>query len=92
MLKKKSLEQAFQSQRTRAGAETGYGYGWFIGKRKGSRPGKVVEHGGVQPGCSAELWMLPYERFAVVILTNLEGGGRLGLIPLSDDLAEIILQ
>jgi len=92
LLKRTSLELAFQSQKTRAGAETGYGYGWFIGKRKESRPGKVVEHGGVQPGCSSELWMLPEKRFAVVTLTNLEGGGRLGLIPLSDDLAEIILK
>jgi CubicO group peptidase (beta-lactamase class C family) len=92
LLKKSSLELAFQSQKTRAGAETGYGYGWYIRKRTGSRPGKVVEHGGVQPGCSSELWMLPEQRFAVVILTNLEGGGRLGLIPLSDDIAEIVLQ
>jgi len=92
LLNKTSLERAFQSQKTGAGLETGYGYGWFIGKRADSRPGRVVEHGGVQPGCSAELWMLPEQRFAVAILTNLEGGGRLGLIPLSDDLAEFVLQ
>ena len=89
---KKLLEQAFQGQKTRAGAETGYGYGWYVGKRKDSRPGKVIEHGGVQAGFSGELWMLPEKRFAVAILTNLEGGGGLGLAPLSDDLAEIVLQ
>lgn len=92
VMSRESRELAFQSQKTRAGAETGYGYGWNVGKRKDARPGKVIEHGGVQAGFSSELWMLPEKGFAVAILTNLEGGGRLGLVPLSDDLAEIVLR
>ena len=51
-----------------------------------------VWHGGVQPGFTSNLWMLPKKRFALVILTNLEGGGRLGLGTLANQIADIVLQ
>jgi serine beta-lactamase-like protein LACTB, mitochondrial len=87
-----SLRQMSTIQRTRDGAETGYGLGWYVAKWKGRRGGTAVWHGGVQPGFTSELRMLPEHRFAVVILTNLEGGGRLGLGTLADDIADIVLQ
>jgi len=37
-------------------------------------------------------WMLPKKRFALVMLTNLEGGGRLDLGTLAKQIAEIVLR
>lgn len=77
-------------QKTRDGKQTPYGLGWFIdgiGERKG-----IVWHGGVQQGATSILFILPKERFALVILTNLEGGGRLGLETLSNQIADIVHQ
>ncbi len=49
-----------------------------------------VSHGGVQAGFTADLWLLPEKKFAVTILTNLEGGGRLGLAELANQIADIV--
>jgi serine beta-lactamase-like protein LACTB, mitochondrial len=91
LIKKETLEQMSKNQKTTDGRETGYGYGWYIG-----RPGKwsdgSISHGGVQAGFTADLWLLPRKRFAVVILTNLEGGGRLELATLGNNIADIVLQ
>ena len=46
----------------------------------------------MQAGFTSELRLLPEHRFAVVILTNLEGGGKLGLGALADEIADIVLQ
>ena len=74
------------------GAETGYRYGWYLERLDGPGGELVVHHGGVQPGFTGELWILPRSRFAVAILTNLEGGGRLGLAALARDIARIVLE
>ena len=74
------------------GKETGYGYGWYVGKREGRQPDGSIWHGGVQPGFTSDLWILPSKRFSLVILTNLEGGGRLGLADLGNQIAEIVLR
>jgi CubicO group peptidase (beta-lactamase class C family) len=76
------------NQKLRDGKETGYGYGWSVdamGERKG-----IVRHGGVQPGATSSLYLIPQERFAVSILTNLEGGGRLGLDGLFTQIVDIV--
>ena len=75
-------------QRTKSGEETPYGLGWYLGME--GRPG-VVWHGGVQKGVTSTLVLLPRERFAVVILTNLEGGGMLGLERLASRVADILV-
>ena len=64
-----------------------YGLAWFIDlpDRKG-----VAWHGGVQPGATSMLFILPKERFALVILTNLEGGGYLQLETLLNQIADIM--
>lgn len=93
LIKQETFDQMSKSQKTRDGRETGYGYGWYIGGSGGfaSDPNSVW-HGGVQPGFTSDLVLLPKKRFALVILTNLEGGGRLGLGTLADQIADIVLQ
>ena len=88
LVKKETFQQMSRSQSTRDGKQSPYGLGWFIdgiGNRKG-----VVWHGGVQQGATSVLFLLPEERIAVVLLTNLEGGGRLGLETLSNQIAEML--
>lgn len=92
LLRQETLDQMSKSQKTRDGAETGYGYGWYIGNREGKWSEGSISHGGVQSGFTADLWILPRKRFAVVILTNLEGGGRLGLATLANKIADVVLE
>jgi CubicO group peptidase (beta-lactamase class C family) len=91
LIKQETFEQMSKSQRTRDGRETGYGYGWYVDRREGREPDGSVWHGGVQQGFTSDLWILPRKHLAVVILTNLEGGGRLGLGKLANELADIVL-
>jgi CubicO group peptidase (beta-lactamase class C family) len=85
------LRRIATSDTTRDGKASGYSYGWYVESLRGSNGVQVVHHGGVQPGFTAELWMIPEKRFAVAVLTNLEGGGRLGLGTLAEDIAKIVL-
>jgi CubicO group peptidase (beta-lactamase class C family) len=90
LVKKETFQQMSTPQKTLDGKQSPYGLGWFIdgiGDRKG-----LVWHGGVQQGATSMLFILPKERFALVILTNLEGGGRLGLETLSNQIADIVTQ
>jgi CubicO group peptidase (beta-lactamase class C family) len=92
LIKQEMFEQMTKSQKTRDGRETGYGYGWYIDRREGRQPDGSIWHGGVQAGFTADLWIMPKKRFALVILTNLEGGGRLGLGTVANQIADIALQ
>jgi CubicO group peptidase (beta-lactamase class C family) len=92
LVKQETLDRMSTSQKTRDGVETGYGYGWYIEGREGRGPEGSISHGGVQSGFTADLWILPRKRFAVVILANLEGGGRLGLATLASKIADVVLQ
>jgi len=88
LIKKETFEQMSTPQRTRDGKATAYGLGWYIdgvGDRKG-----LVWHGGVQAGVTSMLFILPKERLALVILTNLEGGGRLGLETLLNQISDVV--
>ncbi len=90
LVKKETFQQMSAPQKTNDGKQTPYGLGWFvdgIGDRKG-----IVWHGGVQQGATGLLYILPKERIAIVILTNLEGGGRLGLESLSNEIADAMRQ
>ncbi len=90
LIKPETFAQMSVRQKTREGKETVYGYGWYVdgvGDRKG-----VVWHGGVQQGFTSTLFTIPKERLAVVVLTNLEGGGMLGLETLSNQISDILLQ
>ena len=91
LLKPETFRQMTQGQRTTGGAETGYAYGWYVNTRAGERREGSVWHGGVQPGFTSDLWLVPSKRFAVAIVANLEGGGRLGLADLGEQIAAIVL-
>ncbi|GAB4466519.1 MAG: serine hydrolase domain-containing protein [Armatimonadaceae bacterium] len=64
------------SQKTRDGKATGYGMGWSVGTWEGKQ---TAAHGGGQPGVSTILWMVPEEKFAVVLLTNRTGSSLSGI-------------
>jgi CubicO group peptidase (beta-lactamase class C family) len=91
LLSRESLGLMAMPQSTRDGATTPYGLGWYAGPRAGFKPGESMWHGGVQAGFTSELWLVPSRGFAVAILANLEGGGRLGLAALADEIAAIAL-
>jgi len=88
----RTFETMSVNQKTRDGQPTGYGYGWYIDGREGREPSDgSVHHGGVQPGFTSDFWLLPRRHLAIAILTNLEGGGRLGLATLANRIAAIVL-
>jgi CubicO group peptidase (beta-lactamase class C family) len=91
LIKPETFVQMSMPRKTRDGQETGYGYGWYVDGRTGRKPDGSVWHGGVQQGFTADLWILPERRFALAILTNLEGGGILGLATLANQIAEVVL-
>ena len=92
LIKPETFQQMTKNQKTRDGTETGYGYGWYIDRREGGRPDDgSIWHGGVQQGFTSDLWLVPKKGFAVAVLTNLEGGGRLGLAQLENQIADIVL-
>jgi serine beta-lactamase-like protein LACTB len=86
LVKPETLAQMFTAQKTRGGQSTGYGLGWGIGERAGR---KEVMHGGGQQRISTFLYMLPEERCAVVLMTNLEDAG---LADLARKIADLALQ
>ncbi|HEX6123931.1 MAG TPA: serine hydrolase domain-containing protein [Pyrinomonadaceae bacterium] len=93
LLKPATFAQMSVSQKTRDGRETGYGYGWYIGvSEPPTADPTAIHHGGVQAGFTAHLVLWPKKNLSVVILTNLEGGGRLGLASLASQMADIVLQ
>jgi serine beta-lactamase-like protein LACTB, mitochondrial len=94
LIKPETFAEMSQSQKTRDGRETGYGYGWYVGGTAGFSSGApdAVWHGGVQPGFTSVLVILPRKHLAVVVLTNLEAGGMLNLGRLVNQLEEIVLK
>jgi CubicO group peptidase (beta-lactamase class C family) len=92
LIKPETFAEMSRSQKTIDGKETGYGYGWYVGGSLGfSSDPDAVWHGGVQQGFTSTLVILPKKRFAVVILTNLEAGGRLDLGRLVKQIADILV-
>jgi CubicO group peptidase (beta-lactamase class C family) len=91
LLGRESFHEMLNSTKTREGTETGYSEGWYVGPRDSTHAEVAIWHGGVQPGFTSTLWLLPERRFAVAVLTNLEGGGRLGLEPLAREIARIVV-
>ncbi len=93
LIKPETFAEMSQNQKTRDGRETGYGYGWYVGAAAGfAGDPESVSHGGVQPGFTSDLVLLPKKKMAVVVLANLEGGARLDLASLVKQLSEIVLQ
>jgi CubicO group peptidase (beta-lactamase class C family) len=67
LIKTATLKQAFTSGKLNDGKETGYGFGWGIGKFNGM---DVVAHSGGWAGFRTDIMRLPNERFTVVVLAN----------------------
>ncbi|HXG37420.1 MAG TPA: serine hydrolase domain-containing protein [Bacteroidota bacterium] len=63
-----------------------YGLGWFVNERNGE---KEIYHSGGQQRVSTLLYMLPEKKFAVVLMSNLEGAG---LMNLAREIADIVLK
>ena len=73
LLKPASWKQAFTSYTLTDGKPTGYGYGWDVGKLRGS---PAIGHGGNINGFSTYAVRLPQEEVYVALLTNIGSGGR----------------
>lgn len=67
LLKKETLDKAFQPYKLTNGKLSEYGYGWFIRNLEGS---KTIEHGGSIFGFRAEEIYMPNEDLFVVGLFN----------------------
>jgi len=65
-----SLKAAFtpvKTQVNQVNSDSGYGFGWEIGRYRGLRE---IDHGGGLDGFSSYLLRLPDEKFTVVVLAN----------------------
>jgi CubicO group peptidase (beta-lactamase class C family) len=63
------LEKAWTPYKLKDGKDTGYGYGWAIGKLRGRR---VIEHGGGIFGFVTHALRIPEGRVYVAVLGNLD--------------------
>jgi serine beta-lactamase-like protein LACTB len=64
-----SLQLLFTSQRTTAGAETGYGIGWFVARNP--RGEWTYSHGGGSVGGTSFLVIYPARKLVMAIVTNM---------------------
>ena len=77
-LKAETLRLLFTSQRTTAGAETGYGIGWFVGTD--TTFGLVLSHGGGSVGGTSQLVIFPASHLVLAIVTNMTDARLGGLV------------
>ncbi len=80
LVSKKSLDEIF----TPLKGESGYGYGWSIGKKSDHR---TISHGGGIYGFATDISRFPDDKVTVTVLTNFQGSpaGRV-----AGDLAAIV--
>jgi len=71
LLRRETRELLFVPQRTRAGAQTGYGLGWHV--ENDSRGRRYLWHGGRGIGGRAAIVLVPHARLVAVMLSNIEG-------------------
>ena len=69
LVKMETLEKMWTKPKTRDGKESNYAFGFLVGEENGQ---KKVFNDGSQAGTRTFLFMLPKEKFAVVLMTNLE--------------------
>lgn len=67
LVSKEMLERAWQSGRLNNGKETGYGFGWEVGKERGH---KIVEHDGSWDGTSTYIRRDLETGITVIVLSN----------------------
>lgn len=71
LLKPASWKQAFTSYKLTDGKETNYGYGWGVGKVRGT---PMISHGGGINGFSTFALRVPEHKLYVALLSNVDGG------------------
>jgi serine beta-lactamase-like protein LACTB, mitochondrial len=76
LLRPDTRRAAFTPQRTTSGRSVAYGLGWATGERTGHRE---IWHTGGQARVNTVLYLRPDQRLVIVVLTNLEDSGPLGL-------------
>ena len=86
LVKQETLEKMWTKPKTRDGKESGYAVGFLVGEQNGQ---KRVFNDGSQAGTRTYLFLLPKEKFAVVLMTNLEKAWCEELAP---KIADIILK
>lgn len=84
-----TLEQMITPVRLRSGEVVGYGLGWGLFPGEKWYGEREAFHGGGTPQVSGTLYLLPDRRFAVAILTNLEGVP--GRTSLAAEIARVVL-
>lgn len=67
LVKQSTLKEAFTAGLLNSGKETGYGYGWFVGKTLGLNH---VQHTGSWLGFLTSIKRYPEQGFTVIILSN----------------------
>lgn len=67
LLRRESWERMSKDFTLSDGSHTGYGYGWFIRRLRGS---DALEHGGDIGGFSADTWRFPKEQVFIAVLAN----------------------
>lgn len=79
LIKPATFKQMTTSLKTSDGKITNYGFGWILGL---SQHPEVIWHGGVQPGATTALAMIPEKDFSVIVLTNIGtiGGGEIDAV------------
>lgn len=90
LLAHSTLDSMLMPQRTVSGETVPYGLGWGLFPGEDWYGEKEAFHGGMTPGVSGMLYMLPARRFAVALLMNLEGVS--GRTQLAADIARIVLE
>lgn len=69
LVKAETLEKMWTKPKTRDGKESNYAYGFLVAEENGQ---KQITNDGSQAGTRTYLLMLPKEKFAVILMTNLE--------------------
>lgn len=88
-VRKEVWDRTFAAQKIPFGKQLpSYGFGWVIGTEKRK---DAVWHGGVQQGVTTLVYILPKERFALVVLMDLEGEGN-SIESFGDQIADMVLQ
>jgi CubicO group peptidase (beta-lactamase class C family) len=76
LVKADSLKQAF-TPGVAIDATTGYGFGWFIEKKRGLQ---MIGHTGNTMGSTSVIQRFPEQRFTVIILTNRNDAELMGIV------------
>lgn len=78
LVKKETLAQMWTRPKTRDGKESSYAYGFLIGEKDGQ---KQIFNDGSQAGTRTYLFLIPDQKFAVALATNLEKAWCEELVP-----------